>query len=219
MAQLNLEPVAVLGLGRFGRALCEAMTEVGCEVLGVDRDPELVQSIAPHITLAVQADVSRPEALEQLGLGEYNRAVVAIGTSVESSILCASNLIDLGVPEIWAKAVNAQQARILTRLGIHNVVFPELDMGYRVANALSGHGGEVVPTADGFGYAGLPVPRELVGRALGDPGPFFSEGIRVLGVTRGGRGLAELAVPEFVLQPGDRLIVAGPLTAVERLLR
>ena len=99
-------------------------------MLAIDRDADLVRDISPRVTLAVEADVTSSEALEQLGVGEYTRAVVAIGDDVESSLVCALVLKeDLKIPEIWAKAINAQQAKILRKIGVTEVIYPELEVG------------------------------------------------------------------------------------------
>jgi trk system potassium uptake protein TrkA len=113
-----VEPVVVLGLGRFGRSVAAALTREGCEVLAIDRDPNLVRQVSAQVTMAVEADVTSKEALAQLGVAEYTRAVVAIGDNVEASLVCALVLKeDFKVPEIWAKAINAQQAKILRKIG------------------------------------------------------------------------------------------------------
>ncbi len=196
-----VEPVVVLGLGRFGRSVAAALTREGCEVLAVDRDPELVRQISAQVTMAVQADVTSKEALAQLGVGEYTRAVVAIGD-----------------PEIWAKAINAQQAKILRKIGVTEVIYPELEVGRRVAHALLGHRTEYIPTVDGFAYAGLPVQRSWVGKRLTDITTLNERGILVLGVSRNGLGLPELATPEAVLGPRDVLVVCGPEDELTPLL-
>ena len=119
MPQSVAEPVVVLGLGRFGHSVAVALAREGCEVLAVDRDAELVRAISPRVTLAVEADVTSFEALAQLGVGEYTRAVVAIGDDVESSLVCALVLKeDFKIREVWAKATNAQQAKILRKIGV-----------------------------------------------------------------------------------------------------
>jgi trk system potassium uptake protein TrkA len=214
-----VEPVVVLGLGRFGRSVAAALTREGCEVLAVDRDPELVRQISAQVTMAVQADVTSKEALAQLGVGEYTRAVVAIGDNVESSLVCALVLKeDFRIPEIWAKAINAQQAKILRKIGVTEVIYPELEVGRRVAHALLGHRTEYIPTVDGFAYAGLPVQRSWVGKRLTDITTLNERGILVLGVSRNGLGLPELATPEAVLGPRDVLVVCGPEDELTPLL-
>jgi trk system potassium uptake protein TrkA len=207
----QVEPVVVLGLGRFGQAVAAALTREGCEVLAIDRDSELVRQASARVTLAVQADVTSKEALAQLGVGEYTRAVVAIGDAVESSLVCALVLKeDFRIPEIWAKAINAQQAKILRKIGVTEVIYPELEVGRRVAHALLGHRTEYIPTVDGLAYAALPVRRSWEGRRLSDLADLAERGILVLGISRSGRGMPELATPDSVVGSRDVLVVCGP---------
>ena len=211
MAELAQEPVVVLGLGRFGQSVAVALTREGCEVLAIDRNPELVRMVSNRVTMAVEADVTNREALAQLGVAEYRRAVVAIGDAVEASLVCALVLKeDFKIPEIWAKAINAQQAKILRKIGVTDVVYPELEVGRRVAHALLGHRTEYVPTVDGLAYAGVPVADDMVGKRLADIRRLNERGILVLGIARRGRNMPELANPDTVVDSRDVLIVCGP---------
>jgi trk system potassium uptake protein TrkA len=219
MEAREVEPVVVLGLGRFGQAVAAALTREGCEVLAVDRDAELVRQASTKVTLAVQADVTSKEALAQLGVGEYTRAVVAIGDAVESSLVCALILKeDFRIPEIWAKAINAQQAKILRKIGVTEVIYPELEVGRRVAHALLGHRTEYIPTVDGLAYAALPVQGSWAGRRLAEVSDLARMGILVLAISHKGRGMPDLATPDSVLGADDVLVVCGPEDEVTPLL-
>ena len=219
MADRPHEPVVILGLGRFGRSVALALTREGCEVLAIDRSPELVRQISSQVTMAVEADVTSKEALAQLGVGEYTRAVVAIGDAVEASLVCALVLKeDFGIPEVWAKAINAQQAKILRKIGVTDVVYPELEVGRRVAHTLLGHRTEYVPTVDGLAYAGVPASDAMVGRRLADLHLLNERGILVMAVSRKGRNLPELACPDTVVHERDVLVVCGPEDEVSQML-
>jgi trk system potassium uptake protein TrkA len=219
MPESNLEPVVILGMGRFGQALALALTREGCEVLAIDRDPDVVRDFSKRVTMAVEADVTSKEALLQLGVSEYQRAVVAIGDEVESSLVCALVLKeDLRIPEVWAKAINAQQAKILRKIGVTDVVYPELEVGRRVAHSLVGHRTEYVPTVDGLAYAGVPVTDDMAGRRLGDIRRLQDRGILVMAVSRQGRNLPELAAPDLVLGQRDVLVVCGAEDEVSQML-
>lgn len=219
MASHRLEPVVILGLGRFGQSVAKALTREGCEVLAIDRDSDKVREISKHVTMAVEADVTSRDALAQLGVGEYTRAVVAIGGEVESSLVCALVLKeDFKIPVVWAKAINAQQAKILRKIGVTDVVFPELEVGRRVAHSLTGHRTEYVPTVDGLAYAGLPVADGWVGRRLAEVRALGDRGILVMAVSRGGRNLPDLATPDTLLAQDDVLIVCGPEDEVSQML-
>lgn len=220
MPTRDVEPVVVLGLGRFGRSVTSALTREGCEVLAIDQDPQLVREASRMATMAVEADVTSKEALEQLGVPEYARAVVAIGSAVESSLVCSLLLKDsFGIGEIWAKAITAHQAKILRKIGVTEVVFPELEVGRRVAHSLLGHRTEYVPTVDGLAYAALQVSKQLEGRTLAQASELSEKGILVLGVSRRGLGMPELPTADLVLGHNDVLIVCGPEDEVSPLLQ
>ena len=128
--------VLVIGLGRFGGATAGELDRLDREVLAVDSRLDLVQKWAERITHAVQADVTKIEALQQLGASEFPTAVVAVGSSIEASVLITANLVDLGIPDIWAKAISKSHGQILTRIGANHVIYPEAEAGERVAHLL-----------------------------------------------------------------------------------
>jgi len=127
----------VVGLGRFGKAVCERLTELGESVIGVDRVRARVEEMSEVIDLAAQLDATDEEALVKAGAREADIAVVAIGESIEASILATTILIGLGVPVVTARAQNALHARVLARIGASRVFFPERDLGQRVADQIS----------------------------------------------------------------------------------
>ena len=128
--------VAVIGLGRFGEAVALRLFELGHEVIGIDENAEIVQKLADDLPHVVQADSTDSEALRVLGVNEVDYAVVAIGGSLEGSVLSVLALQELGIKDIWAKASTRQHGLILTRLGVSKVVFPEADMGHALAEQL-----------------------------------------------------------------------------------
>lgn len=130
--------VAVIGLGRFGEAVALRLVELGHEVIGIDENAEIVQKLADDLPHVVQADSTDSEALRVLGVNEVDYAVVAIGASLEGSVLSVLALQEMGIKDIWAKASTRQHGLILTRLGVSKVVFPEADMGHALAEQLCG---------------------------------------------------------------------------------
>lgn len=116
MADIRNEPVVVIGLGRFGSALALELAKRGTEVLAIDSQPKIVQSMVGQLPHVITADSTDIEALRQLGVGDFHRAVVAIGTDIQASILTTSLLAELGIPDIWAKAITGQHRNILTRV-------------------------------------------------------------------------------------------------------
>jgi trk system potassium uptake protein TrkA len=200
--------VLVIGLGRFGRALAETLGALDHEVLGIDASAATVQSCATEMAHVVQADATDVDALRQLGAGEFPKAVVAIGTDVQASILATYALVDLGIPRIWAKAVTAQHGAILERVGAHRVVYPERDMGVRVAHTMVGRTLDYIEIEAGFVLIETTVPREMVGKTLLNAGVRSRHDVTVVSVKRPG-GRFTYATPETVLHDGDLLVVAG----------
>jgi trk system potassium uptake protein len=206
--------VLVVGLGRFGTALAETLMDLGHQVLGVDADPGNVQRTADLLTHVVEADGTDEEVMRQLGAGEFGRAVVGIGTDLEASILTTSVLVDLEVPDIWAKAITVPHGRILKRVGAHHVVFPEHDMGRRVAHLVTGRMIEFVQLDEGFALVELKPPKQVVGRSLGDAQVRSRYGVTVVCIKPEG-GSFTYATPDTVPGPNDILVVAGETGRVE----
>ena len=128
------DSVVVIGLGRFGTALALELMAAGTEVLGIDDDEDIVQSLNGRLTQVVRADSTKEEALRQLGVHEFDRAVVAIGTDIEASILTGSLLVNFKLPHVWAKAISEPYGRILDLIGIHHVVYSVHDLCRRVVH-------------------------------------------------------------------------------------
>ena len=204
----------VIGLGRFGSAMAETLVDLGHQVLGVDSDPRIVQDLASRLTHVVEADSTDTEVMRQLGAGDFERAVVGIGTDVEASILTTSVLAELGVRDIWAKAITVPHGRILSRVGADHVVFPEHDMGRRVAHLVTGRMIEFVQLDEGFALVELKPPRQVVGRSLGDAQVRKRYGITVVCIKPEG-GSFTYATQDTVPGPNDVLVVAGETPHVE----
>jgi trk system potassium uptake protein TrkA len=206
--------VLVIGLGRFGSALAETLTDLGHQVLGVDADQGIVNDLANRLTHVVEADSTDIEVMRQLGAGEFERAVVGIGTDIEASILTTSVLVDLEVPDIWAKAITVPHGRILDRVGAHHVVFPEHDMGRRVAHLVTGQMIEFVQLDEGFALVELRPPKQIVGRTLADAQVRSRYGITVVCIKPEG-GSFTYATPDTVPGPNDILVVAAETARAE----
>ena len=121
--------VVIIGLGRFGSAVADSLVRMGQEVLAIDENQVLVDRWAGELTHVAQADTTDDEALRQLGVGDFDRAVVAIGTDIEASVLTVLALAEAGVPDIWAKAITRKHGAILERVGAHHVIYPEFSHG------------------------------------------------------------------------------------------
>ncbi len=206
--------VVVIGLGRFGGAVAESLVRLGHDVLAIDQDGELVQSWSERLTHVVQADTTDGETLRRLGVQEFGRAVVGIGTDLEASVLTVLALAELGVRDIWAKALGPKHGRILERTGAHHVVYPEAAMGERVAHLVTGRMMDFIEFDDGFAIVKTRAPREAVGRTLGECRLRAKYGITVVGVKRPRMDFT-YAEADTPIARDDLLIVSGPTKLVE----
>ncbi len=208
-------PVVVIGLGRFGKSLALELIDEGVEVLGIDTDTKLIQSLAGRLTHVVEADSTNVESMRQLSVHEFDRAVIGIGTDLESSILTATVLLDLGVPNVWAKAVTASHGRILSRLGVHHVVRPEHDMGKRVAHLVRGRMLDYMEFDDGYAIVKTRPPSSMCGMSLGESAVRTRYGVTVVGVKRSGHEFTH-ATADTIVEAGDLIIVSGTARNVEQ---
>ena len=211
----NPSRVVVIGLGRFGGSLSVELIERGTEVLALDTRPHVVQQFSDSVTHAAVADSTDPEALRQLAVPDFDRAVVAIGDDLEASLLTTSLLADFEIGHIWAKAVSRQHGRILERVGAHHVVLPEHDMGERVAHLVTGRMLDYIEFEDDYAMVKTRAPAMAAGHALGESKVRCKYGVTVVAIKRPGADFT-YATQDTRLYEGDILIVSGRSRDVER---
>jgi len=207
------DSVLVIGLGRFGFAVARSLTQMGHEVLAVDERADIVQQHASDFTHVVCANATDTEALRQIGAEQFDVAVVGIGTDLEASVLTVLGLLDLGVGEVWAKAVSGKHAAILERVGATYVIRPESQMGKRVAHMVAGTMTDFVEFDD-FAIARTRPPQSSHGQTLQDAQLRAAFGITIVAV-KSGQGDFEYARADTMLGSNDELIVSGPTAKVE----
>lgn len=212
--QQKLTSVLVIGLGRFGSALADELDTIDVEVLAVEKDPDLVERFSSRLPV-VEADAADPRALEQIGAREFGAAVVGVGTSLEASVLITGNLVDIGVPDIWAKAISVEHQRILERIGAHHVVLPESESGTRVAHIVAGKMLDYIEIEDGFTVVKMRPPQETHGFTLKELDLRSKYGIQVIGVKSPGVDF-EYAGKDTRIGPDDLLVVAGDGELLDR---
>ena len=157
----------VIGLGRFGSAMAMTLTELGHDVVGVDGDEARVQQLADVITHALQIDATDEKALRAAGIQDVDVAVVSIGENIESSLLVVMQLRELGIETIVAKAVTSLHGRILEKLGVSRVIFPEREMAIRIAHSLvMPNVIDYIELSRDFSIVEVPAPEAFVGRTL-----------------------------------------------------
>jgi trk system potassium uptake protein TrkA len=206
--------ILVIGMGRFGSRLALRVESLGRDVLAVEKDPDLIRRWSGRIPL-VEADATDPDALEQLGAQDFPVSVVGVGTAIEASVLITSNLVDLGTTQVWAKAISTEHARILQRIGAHNVVLPEADAAERVAHLVSGKLLDYIEFEDGFTIVKMRPPKETIGFTLGKLELRRKYGVTVIGVKSPGTEF-EYANDHTRISAEDLLIVSGDTTLLDR---
>jgi trk system potassium uptake protein TrkA len=214
--RLYEDEVLVIGLGRFGSAAALELQRLGHRVSAVERDPVRSESYVGRLSKVVQADASAPASIEKIRARDFRLAVVGIGSSVEASVLAAANLVDAGIPSIWAKAKSPEHARILTRIGVSHVVRPEADSGHRVAHLVNGKLEDYIEFDDGFAIVKMHPPQESIGFTLEQSQIRSKYGVTIVGVKAPGQDFT-YAVPQTKVSAQDMLIVSGPIELIERL--
>ncbi|MET4783455.1 TrkA family potassium uptake protein [Glaciihabitans sp. UYNi722] len=208
-------PVLIIGLGRFGAATAGQLARLDRDVLVVDENAPLVQKWSERVTHAVQADARSIDALRQIGAQDFAIAVVAVGSSVEASVLITANLVDLKIPQIWAKAVSQSHGKILSRIGANHVIYPEAEAGERVAHLVSGRMLDFIEFDDDFAIVKMYPPKPIRGITLAESAVRRKFGVTVVGVKSPGSDFT-YATPETVVSNHDLIIVSGNSADIEK---
>ena len=214
--RLYEDDVLVIGLGRFGAEAALELQRLGHKVTAIEKDQTLAESFSGRLARIILADASQPRAIEAGRASTFKLAVIGIGSSVEASVLTAGNLIDAGIPSIWATAVSLEHARILERLGVHHVVQPEADSGRRVAHLVNGKLQDYIQFDDGYAIVKMAPPRETIGFTLAQSQIRSKYGVTVVGMKAPGEDFTH-AVPETKVTAQNTLIVSGPSELIDLL--
>lgn len=210
----------VVGLGRFGMEAARRLCELGCEVLAIDRDHELVQQISGDVTQAVVGDARDKEVLKALGVVDFDCGVVAIGGSLGDSVLATMNLKELGVPYVVCKAHDETHRQVLMKLGADKVVIPEQEQANRLARNLSSPNVlDYIELSDAYGIIEVPAPIRWIGKSLKDLNVRAQLGVNIIAVKQG-KTINVAPGADYEIQPGDVMVVLGDtnaLNAVQKL--
>lgn len=212
--------VAIIGLGRFGVGLANTLLGMGYDVLALDVDEERVQAVASQITRAIHADATDEAVLRGLGIDKFDVAIVSMGSDIEHSVLTTILLRKLGVPLIVARADNELHGTILDKIGADKVIYPEREMGTRVAHALTLTSVlDYMSIAPSYGVAKIDPPNSFVGRTLSELG-LGPEGKWEVAVLLLQREREIIVSPDRmeVIRLDDVLIVSGNDSRLEQLL-
>ncbi len=207
----------VLGLGSFGASVAVTLQQLGCDVVAVDQDMERINDIADKVTYAMQADIGNPDLLQSLGSRNYDGIVVASSENLEGSILATLAAKEMGIPYILCKAHNSRYAQVLRKVGADAVVFPEEEMGRKIAkNLLSANLADWIELSPDYSIVETAVPKRWIGRTLKDLDVRRTYGVNVVGVKEGDH--VEITPdPDMALKEGMILMLIGSNEALERI--
>jgi trk system potassium uptake protein TrkA len=206
---------AVIGLGRFGSSLARELIKLGHEVLGIDQDEEAVDEMSEVLTHVVVADSTDEEVLRSLGIRNFDCVIVAIGSDIQSSILTAILLKDIGVPLVVTKALSELHGKVLSKIGVDRVIFPERDMGIRVAHQLvSPNLLDFIELSRDYTIAELSVPKRMSGRTLKDLNLRVKYGCSVVAINKK-EGVIIAPTANDLLEERDIMVIIGTNSQIE----
>lgn len=207
----------VFGIGRFGSALCKALSDMGHEVLAIDSNEEHIRMITPFVTQALQLNATDEEAMGTIGVRNFDAAVVSIGDNLRDSILVTMLCKELGAKYLLGKASDELHAKMLKKMGADRVVFPERDMGTRVAKTLvSPKVLDLINLTGDYTMADIQTPESWIGHTIREIDIRRRFNVNVLGVHRDDDILMSLTAETRILE-GDDLLVLGHRSDVERI--
>ncbi|WP_270164998.1 potassium channel family protein [Paenibacillus sp. SYP-B4298] len=206
----------IIGLGRFGSSIAKELMTLGHEVLGIDSDEERVDEMSPILTHCVVADSTDEEVLRSLGVRNFHCGVVSIGDDIQSSILTAILLKDLGVKQVVAKAMNELHGRVLEKIGVDRVIYPERDMGIRVAHQLvSPNLLDYIELSKEYTIVELAVPKCLSGMTLHNLNPRARFGCSIVAIHKP-QGMIIAPAAQDVLAEKDVMVIIGTNEQIEQ---
>ena len=211
---------SVIGLGQFGMSVARELAGQGREVIAVDIEEENINEIAELVTSAVQLDATNAKSLKAVGVDKTDAAVVCIGRDIQASILICMTLKDMGVPRITAKAANPVHGKVLERIGVDKVVYPEIEMGRRIArNEVSPSVVDFLEVSPEHSVAEMKAPEAFVGKTLGELDIRKRFGVDVIALKNEEEPNNIKLIPSASehISRGDILVVAGKKNSISKL--
>jgi trk system potassium uptake protein TrkA len=209
---------AVIGLGKFGASVACTLEKLGHQVLAVDIDEDKVQRVADEVTHAVQADATDEDILRALGIRNFDTVIVTIGHDVLSSILTCLILKDLGVGYVVGKATDELHGKLLEKIGVEKVVYPERDMGARLAATLTySNILEIIELSPDYGVAEIVASSELIGRTLRELNLRAKFGVNIVAIRSADNEVKVSPGPDDLIEKGDVLLALGTTESLGRL--
>lgn len=212
-----MKSFVVIGLGRFGMALAKELTKIGHEVLAIDSDPAAISEIADYATHAVEADAKNEMALKEIGLSNFDAAIVSIGSDLEASIIATLTCKELGIKRIIAKAQSEAHGKVLRKIGADKIIFPERDMGTRLAHNLTFKNIiDYIELSSEYSIAEVAAFKKWIGKSLIDIKLRSIYGVNVIAIKNGDK-IDVSPVAEKLLKENDILVLLGHVKDINNL--
>ncbi len=210
----------IIGLGRFGTELARKLCALGCEVMVIERDGDLVQQLSQQVTHAVVGDARDLGVLKALGVQDFDCAIVCIGDNLSDSVLATMHLKELGVPKVVCKAHDETHRQVLLKLGADQVVIPEQENAARLAKSLSSHNVlDYIELSDEYGIIDVPAPQQWVGKSLKELNVRAKLGVNIIAV-KSNDNINVSPAADYIITAEDIVVVLGDnnaLNAVQKL--
>jgi len=217
--QKEKKEFVVFGLGIFGENIATVLAEGGCEVLAVDKDADRVQAIADVVTYAVCADATDPEALHNLGISNFDGAIIGIGRNFEASVMLSILLKEMGIPFILARAQSELHGKVLRKVGVDKVIFPEKETGVRIANnLLMGNLFDAIELSSTISIMDVHVHKDWTGKTMRDLNMRSAYHINVIALKRNGE-VKVSPEPDLSFRDDDVLVVIGKNSELSALAK
>ncbi len=209
----------VVGAGRFGKSVARTLYGEGHDVMVVDKDEDLIQQISTEVTESVSADITSESCVKALGVRDFDAVVLAIGFDVQASIMAAILLIEKEAKYILAKAQTDLHGKVLEKIGVNRVIYPERDMGQKIARSL------IAPTiidmielSDDYSVVEVKAPPEMVGKTLLELNLRARYGISVIALRRNNGGHTNISpVADDIVETGDIIVAIGENKYLQKL--
>ncbi|MDY6825670.1 MAG: TrkA family potassium uptake protein [Bacillota bacterium] len=209
----------VIGAGRFGTSVAKTLYSLGQDVMVVDSDEKLIQQISDEVTGAVQADATSEDVLELLGIKDYEAVILSIGVDIQASIMTAILLVEMGAREIIAKAQTELHGKALSKIGVHRVIYPERDTGYKLARSL------VAPTiidmielSNDYSVVEVNAPKDMVGKSLQELNLRARYGVSIIALRRDDEKETNISpMAEDIIEENDIIVAIGENKDLQKL--
>lgn len=207
---------AVFGLGNFGASVAITLEKLGCDVIVVDQSAEKISDYADMVSYAIRGDITDPDVLKSLGARNLDGAIIAVADNMEASVMATIVSKEVGIPFVLAKAKNKRHAQILEKIGADKVVFPEREMGSRVAkNLMVSSFEDLIEVSDDYSLVRLSVPKDWVGKCLTELRIREKHHITIVGTIQNGKVHPEID-PKQPFEAGTVLMLIGANKNLEK---